>query len=163
MSHQLLQEEQITPRRALPYRRVHEKGSTDSVAGVPRASRRPRARPDTKLPTKTSPPPGRPPGGRHHWLFFGGIGMLLTLTVVVLGQITLSRISLTWDDLHYGRPRTSQIDAFVGHETTGVPSHFVALNLHGRIEIVEFPGSDAMHACVSLGRNSMETLLTWCR
>jgi hypothetical protein len=37
------------------------------------------------------------------------------------------------------------------HETAGVPSHFLALNLHGRIEIIEFPGGDATHARVSLG------------
>jgi hypothetical protein len=53
--------------------------------------------------------------------------------------------------LHYGRPRTYQVDAFVGHEASNVPSHFVALNLHGYIEIMEFPGGDAMHARVYLG------------
>ena len=43
MSQQLLQEEEITPRSALPYRPLHEKTSTDHIAGVPRASRQPRA------------------------------------------------------------------------------------------------------------------------
>ena len=77
--------------------------------------------------------------------------MLLTLSLVVLGHLALVWAALTWDDLHYGRPRTFQVDAFVGHETTGIPSHFIALNLHGRIEIVEFPGGDATHARVYLG------------
>jgi hypothetical protein len=77
--------------------------------------------------------------------------MLLALTLVVLGHIVLSWASLTWDDLHYGRPRTYQVDAFVGHEAARVPSHFIALNLHGRIEILEFPGGDATHARIFLG------------
>jgi hypothetical protein len=80
-----------------------------------------------------------------------GIGMLLALALVVLLHMALNWISVTWDDVHYGRPRTSQVDAFVGHETTGIPSHFIALNLRGRIEILEFPGGDATHARVYLG------------
>ena len=90
--------------------------------------------------------------------------MLLALTLVGRGRIVVAWAALTWDERHSGRPRTYQVDAFVGHETSGQgPSHFLALNLHGRIEIIEFPGSDAKHACVYLGRHSMETLLTWCR
>ncbi len=77
--------------------------------------------------------------------------MLLALALVVLGHIALNWISVTEDDLHYGRPRTYQVDAFVGHETAGVPSHFIALNLHGRIEVIEFPGGDGTHARIFLG------------
>jgi hypothetical protein len=151
MNQQLLQEEQITPRSALPYRPIHEKGSTDYVPIVPRAGRLPRARHKTKQPTKTSPQSSHPRRTQRHWLFFVGIGMLLALTLVVLSHIALSWISVTWDDLHYGRPRTYQVDAFVGHETTGVPSHFIALNLHSRIEIIELPEGDATHARVYIG------------
>jgi len=59
----------------------------------------------------------------------------------------------TWqDDIHYGRPRTFQCDAVVGHaDSPQNPSHFIALNLHGRIEIIELPGGDAAHARVYLG------------
>jgi hypothetical protein len=77
--------------------------------------------------------------------------MLLALALVVLGHAALNWISVTWDDVHYGRPRTYQVDAFVGQETTGIPSHFIALNVRGRIEILEFPGGDATHARVYLG------------
>jgi hypothetical protein len=31
------------------------------------------------------------------------------------------------------------------------PSHFIALNLHGRIEIIEFPGEDASKARIYIG------------
>jgi hypothetical protein len=147
----LHQEDQITPRSALRHRPIHPKVSTEEMPPVPRAGRLPRAPQDTKRTTKTSPQPDHPPGARHHWLFFVGIGMLLALALVVLLHVALNWISVAWDDVHYGRPRTSQVDAFVGHETTGIPSHFIALNLRGRIEIVEFPGGDATHARVYLG------------
>jgi hypothetical protein len=55
------------------------------------------------------------------------------------------------DDIHYGRPRTYQTDAWVGHEQSGSPSHFIAINLNRHIEIIEFPGGDAAHARIYMG------------
>jgi len=78
-------------------------------------------------------------------------GMLVALLAVLLGQALLAWCATTWDDLHYGRPRTSQTDAFVGHEPAHTPSHFVVLNLHGHIEILELPGGDPTHTKVYLG------------
>ncbi len=112
MSHQLLQEEEITPRSALPYRPIHGKTSSDHGVGVPRASRQPRLS-DTKPSTKTSLRSGSPRRAEYHKLFFVDIGMLLALAVVVLGHIALNWISVTEDDLHYGRPRTYQVDALI--------------------------------------------------
>jgi len=80
-----------------------------------------------------------------------GSGMLVALLAVLLGQALLSWSATTWDDLHYGRPRTYQTDAFVGHEPAHTPSHFVVLNLHGRIEILEMQGGDPTHSKVYLG------------
>jgi len=40
------------------------------------------------------------------------------------------------DDVTYGYPRTFQTDANVGH---GGVSHFIILNLHGTIEVIEDP------------------------
>jgi hypothetical protein len=58
----------------------------------------------------------------------------------------------TWDDLYYGRPRTFQTDYIVGHhDSPGTPSHFIALNLGGHLEIIEFPGGDGSHARIYLG------------
>jgi hypothetical protein len=87
-----------------------------------------------------------------HPLLYLGLGMLLTVSVLAV-VITLSNwVSTTLDDIHYGRPRTFQIDAYVGHnESPGMSSHFIALNLHGRIEIIELPGGDATHARIYLG------------
>ena len=78
-------------------------------------------------------------------------GMLVALLAVLLGQALLSWCTTTWDDLHYGRPRTCQTDAFVGHEPAQTPSHFIVLNLHGHIEILEFPGGDPTRSKVYRG------------
>jgi len=77
--------------------------------------------------------------------------MLLMLFIVISGSLLLGWIQTIWDDLHYGRPRTFQMDAFVGHETGSVPSHFIALNVGGQIEIIELPGGDATHAKMYVG------------
>jgi hypothetical protein len=56
------------------------------------------------------------------------------------------------DDLQYGRPRTVQMDAYVGHsEAEGMPSHFIAMNLNRRVTIVQLPGGDSAKASVILG------------
>ena len=87
-----------------------------------------------------------------HPLLYLGIGMVFTVSVLAVVIVVSTWVSTTLDDLHYGRPRTFQIDAYVGHnEAPGMPSHFLVLNLHGRIEIIEFPGGDATHARIYLG------------
>jgi len=51
------------------------------------------------------------------------------------------------DDLRYGRPRTTQIDAFVGHEeTNGQPTHLMAINLNRQVMVIELPGGEAAKA-----------------
>ncbi|GHO76593.1 hypothetical protein KSD_43640 [Ktedonobacter sp. SOSP1-85] len=48
------------------------------------------------------------------------------------------------DDIHYGRPRTYQTDAVVGHnhDSSANPSHFIVLNLHGQILVIEIAAGD---------------------
>ncbi len=87
-----------------------------------------------------------------HPLLYLGVGMITMLALWTLLTSAFSWWSNTCDDLHYGRPRTFQMDAFVKHnETTGTPSHFIAINLNGRIEIIEFPGGDGSKARIYLG------------
>ena len=90
---------------------------------------------------------------RHvHPLLYLGIGMLGMLVLWTLLSAGLGWFNVTLNDFRYGRPRTFQTDAFVDHnEQNGVKSHFIALNLNGHIEIIEFPGGDATHAHVYLG------------
>lgn len=87
-----------------------------------------------------------------HPLLYLGIGMLgmLILWTVLMGVVNW--FNTTLDDIRYGRPRTFQTDQFVGqNESGGIPSHFIAVNLYGRIEVIEFPGGDATHARIFLG------------
>lgn len=68
------------------------------------------------------------------------------LTAIVL-TISLSAFLSYWqifqDDLHYGRPRTAQLDAVVGHhDSPAYPTHFIFINLNRHIEIIEIPGGD---------------------
>jgi hypothetical protein len=97
---------------------------------------------------------GRKRGGmlRAHPLLLLGLGMILMLILWTLLTIVVSWWNTTWDDLHYGRPRTFQVDAVVGqNDSPANPSHFIALNLNGRIEVIEFPGGDASTARIYIG------------
>ncbi len=86
-----------------------------------------------------------------HWLVYVGLGMLLMLLLWTGASAAVSWVQSKGDDWTYGRPRTFQIDARVGHNDAQTPSHFMALNLHGHVIVVEFPGGDASKARVYLG------------
>lgn len=107
--------------------------------------------PKTPLPRpvqKTS----RASSRRIHPLLYLGLGMLCMLALWTLVMAIAGWLGSTLDNLRYGYPRTFQMDQFVGHnESGGIPSHFIAINLHGRIEVIEFPGGDASHARVYEG------------
>lgn len=106
-------------------------------------------------PATPQEPKRKKPQNQHrrvHWLFIFGIGMLAMLMVWVLGSSLLSWWGFTQDTWHYGYPRTYQCDAVVGHhDSQQFPSHFIAINLHTHIEIIEFPGGDPTKARVYLG------------
>jgi hypothetical protein len=75
---------------------------------------------------------------------------------MVVGWIVFTSVANWWqvtqDDWHYGRPRTFQIDAVVGHNDSAVsPSHFIALNLRRHLEVIECPGGDCSKAKVYVG------------
>ena len=89
----------------------------------------------------------------QHWSVYLVTGMA-TMTALVIGLYSLG----SWwqhvqDDWTYGRPRTYQTDAVVGHnhDSRAHPSHFVAVNLKGRIEVFELPAGDPTKVRVFLG------------
>jgi hypothetical protein len=67
----------------------------------------------------------------------------MAMVLLWVGGMLWSAINTTVDDLHYGRPRTTQVDHFVGHETGNIKSHFIAINLSGQIYVIEIPGGSA--------------------
>jgi hypothetical protein len=105
----------------------------------------------TQVPTTRRPPAAPLSTRRVHGLVLVGVGMLVMLTLWTGGSLALSWWQSYQNDLHYGRPRTTQVDAKVGHDDAGTPSHFIAVNLAGHIVVVEFPGGDAAHAKVYIG------------
>ncbi|HEY7420026.1 MAG TPA: hypothetical protein VH593_32910, partial [Ktedonobacteraceae bacterium] len=89
---------------------------------------------------------------QFHWLFNLGL-VLLTMTLVwgILNAVS-SWWQITANDWQYGRPRTYQTDQVVGHNDSAQhPSHFIALNLNGHIEVIEFPGGDPTKAKIYIG------------
>ena len=139
----------IVPRSAFRYRPVAPDMETQDVASSkPRASR---ARSQQQLHTASDHTPAVTKKRSVHWLVPVVMTMLATILLLWLLQLAWSWAATASDDLRYGRPRTTQIDAFVGHEAGKTASHFLAINWHGRAEIVEFPGGDVSKAKVYLG------------
>lgn len=87
-----------------------------------------------------------------HWLFYLGL-VLLTMTLAWWALTAASNWwQVTANDWQYGRPRTYQTDAVVGHDDSAQnPSHFIALNLNGHIQVIEFPGGDPTKAKIYIG------------
>jgi hypothetical protein len=90
-------------------------------------------------------------GRRFRWGLAFGIGMVITLVLWILGSMVLTWWHVKQDDLTYGRPRTFQTDVMIGHNDAHMPSHFLAINLHRHIEVIECPGSDCSKAIVYTG------------
>lgn len=135
-------------RAAIPPRR------TATHSGLPAVqSSRPR-----DIYTDDIQPPGRirrantGQGFNFHWLVFVGIAML----IMIIGWVAFNALGSWWqttqDDWHYGRPRTFQTDAVVGHnDSLTNPSHFIAMNLNRHVLIIELPGGDSTKARIFNG------------
>ncbi|PDW03534.1 hypothetical protein [Candidatus Viridilinea mediisalina] len=74
----------------------------------------------------------------------------ITLLVAAVAFYLCMNLIVEWgrvwsDDLHYGRPRTTHVEGFVGHsaEGSGHPTRFIAMNLDRQVIILELPGGDA--------------------
>lgn len=96
-------------------------------------------------------PPPTPPKKRVHWLLFIGIGMICMLLV----WIGLQALGTWWNthqlESQYGFPRTYQTDQSVGFHDAQTPTHFIAFNLNGQIEVIVCPASNCTKAIVYPG------------
>ncbi len=98
-----------------------------------------------RVQTPAARPPTQPAGlGRRvHPLLFVGLGLVLALLLWSGIAQAVNWANDQLNTLKYGYPRTFQVDAVVGHGDSALhPSHFVALNLHGVVTILEFPAGD---------------------
>ncbi len=88
-----------------------------------------------------------------HWSVYLVTGMATMPALVISLYSVGSWRQGVQDRWTYGYPRTYQIDAVVGHnhDSRTHPSHFVALNLHGQVEVFELPAGDPTKVRVFLG------------
>jgi len=79
-----------------------------------------------------------------HWLLYVGVGMIAALALWVTAATLLAWGTEKYNDIIYGNPRIFQTDFVVGHnhDSKAHPSHFIALNLHGQVIIIELPAGD---------------------
>lgn len=92
---------------------------------------------------------------RGAWLIYLVLGMVMAMLLLWIGQLLWGYGTTVSDDLRYGRPRTTNVDHFVGHEKGQVPSHFTALNLDGQIYVVEIPGGSPNTSHLLVGPHLM--------
>jgi len=85
-------------------------------------------------------------------LLFGGVAVGI-IAAYLLISLAVGFANSRLDNLGYlcDQTCTTHLEAFVGHEVGNLPSHFLAVNLHGQITVVEFPGSDPSKAMTITG------------
>jgi hypothetical protein len=134
-----------TRRRATSWNVPLDELEIDHPSAAPAtAPRPPRAVPNVTLASSTPT--------TSHWQqarpFVLAVGAVVaTLLLYLLTSALVSWLGIKADDLQYGRPRTFQLDAYVGHnETSGSPTHFIAINLDHQVDIIELPGGDMSKA-----------------
>jgi len=150
----------VVPQSAV-YRKTEQQSASRFVQPG-RPSRIPARASRSNVEVVTGPPPRPQPSRsqtedlprrrRLHPLVFVGIALF----IAILGWIVLTTVANWWTNTEeqwtYGYPRTYQCDAVVGHSDSAAhPSHFIALNLSGEVEVIEFPGGDASHARIYTG------------
>ena len=79
-----------------------------------------------------------------HWLLYVGVGMIAALALWVTFSSLLAWGTAKYNDIVYGYPRFYQTDFVVGHnnDSHAHPSHFIALNLHGQVIVIELPAGN---------------------
>jgi hypothetical protein len=125
----------------------------ERVAAQPDEEGEDEAQPDTEPLAQSG---GQYRASQHHqrqrWPTFLSLGILVMLCLWIAGTWFLAWWHVHQEDAIYGRPRTYQCDAVVGHHDSAThPSHFIALNLNRHVEIIELPGGDASAMKVYVG------------
>jgi hypothetical protein len=112
--------------------------------------------PKTLVPRASAPPAKAEWSHRSSVRRFPILAIIVGMLLMALLAFVLSSLGSWWqvhqDDATYGRPRTFQMDAVVGHNDSAAnPSHFIFLNLNRHVEIIELPGGDGTHAHIYIG------------
>jgi hypothetical protein len=87
-------------------------------------------------------------------------GAILPLMLIILAlwlAYSVIGFAAAWarvkyDDIRYGYPRTMQMDGYIGYrESSGLPTHFVAINAHRQVLILIIPGTNPGRVAVIKG------------
>jgi len=98
------------------------------------------------------------------------IWVCIALIVMIVGWWLLSWVANWWqgvqDNMKYGNPRTFQADQYVGlGDSHDHPDHFIAINLHGVIEVVQINPQDhtkdAVYVLTNVGNESIPASLSF--
>jgi hypothetical protein len=96
------------------------------------------------------------PGGLREALSSWRTAALAYMLLLILGYLLLTPV-FAWgqrrlDDIRYGFPRATQLDAYIGHnEVGGEPTHLIAINLRRQISVLELAGGDPAQLRVLAG------------
>ena len=152
-----------TPSSAIRYRQpsgglrgIREQGDDpETTRQIPASPRRtsqaysglpgqPRVRAGRNTTIDIPQPQKKAPAKRSmHWLLYVGVGMIAALALWLIFSSLLAWGVGKYNDIVYGYPRYYQTDAVVGHNDSAAhPSHFIALNLHGQVIVIELPGGN---------------------
>jgi hypothetical protein len=134
---------QVSP--AHVYQQGNRRYHVGNVAVPPRTSRHAPYPGERDAYERATPvPPATRYKSRIHPQLYLGVGMLAIVAFFLVLSSAVTWVEQKKDDLVYGRPRTFQIDAVVGHnDSPESPSHFIALNLNRHVEVIEIPGGDS--------------------
>lgn len=75
------------------------------------------------------------------------ISLCIGIIIAMLCVMAMNMVTAWWqgyqDNVNYGYPRTSHLEAVVGHnDSISNPTHFIFTNLDCKIQIIEIPGGD---------------------
>jgi FG-GAP repeat protein len=145
-----MEEEQQTASVVRPVRPVPRLNQTGSLRAMPTPAPVPRQQQGTGLAGRLS---GASDAlGQAKPLIFLAAGAAVLLVAYLLISTAASFIGTKLDDMAYTTTRTTNLDAYVGHnETPGNPTHFTAQNIRGQIAVIEYPGGDPAKAMVITG------------
>lgn len=96
----------------------------------------------------------RPP---RRWERTGAIVPLMLVILALWLAYSVIGFAIAWarvkyDDIRFGYPRTFQMDGYIGYrESSGLPTHFVAINAHRQVLILIVPGTNPSRVSVIKG------------
>src|SRR5258708_24044952 len=149
----------ITPETARQQIPVPQRRPAQAYNRLP-GPMQPRSGRNTTIQPASAPSTAAKRGSRNvHWMLYVGIGMIAALALWVTASSLLAWGTSKYNDVVYGYPRTFQKDAVVGHngDSPAHPSHFVALNLHGQVIVIELPAGDPTKSLDYIGPHLIRT------